>query len=142
MNKFHAAINSLIRINKDIRKGRADIKEELPIEQWAENFCTVHCNIGRMVGKSEYIKSRAKSGDLVVVYNKDIREFIVSPNGIDCDVVTAAFLDNNKDSYLRAKIYKNIFVDEPELVFSKIKKKKFYKKLASNLNQTFIFLGA
>ncbi|MRR51673.1 MAG: hypothetical protein EG825_12295 [Rhodocyclaceae bacterium] len=135
MDKFHAIVDALIALNMDARN-RFSTCCDFSREEWAKTFCTVTCNIGRMTGNSEFIKRRARPGDMVVVIDGNVRDHLF--NGINCEVATARQI-NKGDVWPR---FKTIYVDEPAYVFRILDLKRFYSLLADgSQEQTFVMLG-
>lgn len=139
-DKFHNIIDSLIDLNKEHRKEIFDgLQETLSPAHYAAEFCTVTCDAGRRMGKSEYIKRRATPDCLVVAYNKDMAKAIFGKT--EYDVLSARQIINGATRGKRA--YKVIFVDDAQEVFRAINRQDFYRELAhSNVEQIFVLLGA
>lgn len=141
-DKFVATIDNLLILNKEFRQVINPATRQIasPAE-YAFEFCTVACDVGRRIGKSHYIQQHADDTSLVVVATERHR-LLVEARGFDVLTAEQVEADDFDDKVLGKKIYKTIFVDEPSLVFKKIDRHDFYFKLArSGEDQTFILLG-
>ena len=134
--EFARCLDSLIALNIKHRKSLPDLSKELSIIAYAQELCTVRCDIGRRTGKTRYIKERADKNSLVVVANRAVLETCF--RDVNFEVKTAFQLERRSMGF-EAK--KNIYVDEPKLVFHDIDELTFYKSFARNSDQTFILLG-
>jgi len=136
--KYYLALDTLIELNIENQKEKARMKLELSSALWAETVCTVRCNIGRCTGATSYIMERAKPGDLIVTHanwmSNNFRKFI-NPQ---CDISSAEELEKNSIF----KHYNTVWVDDPDLVFARIKPQKFYELLADSEGQVFVLLGS
>jgi len=134
--KFCCAVDLLVEANEQFRERFRDQKwyDAFGPVTYAAERATVQVNPNRQAGKTEYIKSRAKAGDLIVVH---AREFIHSY--VDCGTEAEVRMV----SELRAdeSRYNKIYIDEPWLVFQNVSRGKFYSSLCKDADQTFIFLG-
>ena len=129
---FYDVIKILILLNK---KRRVLIDKNLfSFSAYAQEYCTVKCDIGRQIGKSTYIKTYADHKSLVVVWSKRMKQNFSNRN---FDVVCSHDLVAGK----KFPEYKTIYVDEPRFVFNNISISKFYDLLSKSYNQTYIWLG-
>lgn len=133
--QFHSLLDDLIVLNLLNRSRVVGCKEILSPTSWAREFCTISCDIGRRTGKSEYIKTRANKGDLLVVATPQVRH-CVFPTML-CTIATPELVKN-----LQQTKFNTIFVDEPSLVFRLLERETLYKYLAHDGEQTFIMLGS
>lgn len=133
---FHATLDTLLRLNREHRDEAKAWATHLPALDWAEDFCTVTCDIGRRTGKTEWIKRTATEEDLIVVpdlyvaqqwYKGQTRATVVSARTLDREV--------------RGRKFKTVFVDEPRFVFEVIRRDEFYSLLAVDPDMTFVLLG-
>lgn len=134
-DQYHKAIDELISLNLANRTKLAEYIPMMSPAEWALEFCTVRCDIGRRTGKSEYIKARAKDGDLIIVQNFKTKLHLFSK--VPCDVETPKTLRGNK-----LKRFGTVFVDEPSLVFRVMSPNDLFTLLAHDSEQTFVMLGA
>jgi hypothetical protein len=132
-DEFHSAITQLIALNKRFRP--IEQRLNLSVSNWAEEFCTIKCDIGRQSGKSSYINNVAEEGDLIVVMNQHLKNQLANTK---CEIMTASGISR---SHINGKVYNTIFVDEPGFVFGLVERTKFYDYLAHNGEQTFVMLG-
>lgn len=129
--RFFGAVDELVAINREMRKERAATGWDVDIEVWVQEFCVVSCDVGRGSGKSEYIRRRAKEGDLVVTFGE--REF----RDVPFQVLTGVQVYR-----VDGQRFNTIFVDEPGLVFREITRETLFGLLTHDREQTFIMLGA
>lgn len=87
--------------------------------QAAADFKTVRLSVGRQVGKTSYITSRATDGDLIIVPNQAMSDYIIrhhNPRGTlalshdFAPVGNSAFCRN-----IRGRSFQNIYVDEASM---------------------------
>ena len=134
--KFHDALDTLIALNHEARAEHAQVLDMYSPPQWAKEFCVVACDIGRRTGKSEYIRRRAKAGDLVVTMNLAARTAMF--RDVKCEVLTAQQLERET----KARKFNTIFVDEPAVILDAAGRDKFFGLFVLNGEQTFVMLGA
>ncbi len=136
-NRFHAAIDNLVALNKELRKClNPEIKEELSPVEYAIEFCTVTCNIGRRIGKSEYIRRRANelTHSLIIVPTENM--------ALDYDALKVLTADQVIEGAAVTERYDVVFIDEFSFVFYNGRQNKIYSKLAfKGRDTTFILLG-
>jgi len=147
---FAEDVDRIIELNKLFRKQFTKHVDSMGTISFAYEFCTVQVNAGRQTGKTSYIASRARPGDLVVVANtamkKHFRDYYALQDGIE--VFTADDVDKMDSPITRAlRInqtvnFKNVYVDEPKLVFAGVMQHVFYKNLTNEDDETtFVMLG-
>ena len=76
MESFYKTVDLAIETN---RLNRELYQREMYLvspAKYAIDFCTVHVNCGRRVGKSEYIKDHLNYGDVIIAPNLDMREYL------------------------------------------------------------------
>lgn len=136
---YNDLIESLIETNKQFRKHLQDeSKYSVSPLFYALEFCTIAVDIGRGVGKTTFIKNHAKRGDLVVTYNFNTKRIHYGMH-TEYDVIAPFELEK-----MKGKRYKNIYIDEPALVFEGDYEKKldFYRFIIYDYDeQTFVLLG-
>lgn len=136
-NRFHAAIDNLVALNKELREGMdPEIKEMLSPVEYAIEFCTVTCNIGRQIGKSEYIRRRARqlTHPLIVVPTNNMAH--------DYDALKVLTADQVINGEAGTERYSVVFIDEFSFVFFGERQYKIYSKLAlKGREMTFVLLG-
>jgi hypothetical protein len=105
----------------------------------AINFCTVNCNAGRGVGKTEYIINNAGPDDLILVSQDRFKSKIKERNNF-ATVLSVCDLQNHRVPLTR---FVNFYIDEPHMIFrNKQMLYEFYCQSASEeREQTWIFLG-
>jgi len=57
----------LLAMNKINQERLADIKKGMPLTSWLDEIATIHLNLGRRTGKTEYISNNASDKDLVIL---------------------------------------------------------------------------
>ena len=130
---FYPVIKILLILNKKNRQRFP--KNIYRVEDYALEFCTVKCDIGRQTGKSEYIKTHADASSVVIVMNNRMKQNFSIPNR-KFELRSPSDLLNNPQ-----KEFKTIYIDEPTYVFKKISVSKLYSLLSKNYDQTYIWLG-
>lgn len=136
---YNDLIEGLIETNKQHRKHmQQEDKYYFSPLHYALEFCTVTCDIGGGVGKTTFIKTHAKHGDLVMVANDVLKRTLYGRN-TEFDIVSS-FDELDK---VRGRKYKTIFIDDPISVF---KEKEWlietYQAFIDPYgNQTFVLLG-
>ena len=131
---FPDAIRILIALNKKNRK-RFN-KNLYSVGDYALEYCTIKCDIGRQTGKSEYIKRHADALSVVVVMNARVKQNFLIKNR-KFSLRSPSDLLNNPHQ----KEYETIYIDEPSFVFKNISISKLYHLLSKSYNQTYIWLG-
>lgn len=131
-NKYHKLLDDMVKLNIANRESIVDLLSLAPPAIIAREHCTIRSNIGRRTGKSEYIRTRAKRGDLIIVSNTRIKKLLFSK-------MRGTVAVANEVNALR--YFKTIFIDEPSLVFNSLPQTRMFKMLAHDSNQTFIMLG-
>jgi hypothetical protein len=136
----------LNKINRVLISG--DIKLSMGPDLFNLEFCTVHVNAGRRIGKTEYIINKATSDSLIVVCNEMMRHNVMERMrqlNKRCDIMTAGSFDqlmNPRGYKIPQPLYKTIYIDEPRLVFRNIPETNLYQ-LTTNpeIDQTYVLLG-
>ena len=134
-SKVEKTLLEVIALNKENRD-RLNEWEHYSPTNYLKEFCTVHLDIGRQVGKTTFITKHANENDAVVTFlnwrnDKGIKVFSSSED--------IARLRSKKEHS-----YKNIFIDEPDFVFRRVAEySEILEAFASKdyKNQTFILLG-
>jgi hypothetical protein len=128
----------LIELNKENRSNFEREALSIPLLDFVMEFGTVKLDIGRAVGKTQFIKNHATSNDLILTFGqKQAFEFAKE---------TKAFVFSNINDLFEklkgnSKIFETIYIDEPYLVFRNIDMCLVLSKLISNTNQTIVILG-
>lgn len=141
---FNEIVQQAIAANVELRASRPEFQHRFyHPEHYAKECCTVHINIGRGVGKTEYIIKHARPWDAVVVHNETMRREMMR-RSIQCEVFTAGELERESLGAIRSLRYnkppRTVYVDEPRgcgcraLDFA-------YRLFAGHPDQTFLFLG-
>ncbi len=141
---FENLLLGLIKINKNQREKFKSNKLNYSAIEYAKEFCTIRLNIGRGVGKTNFINKYAEKGDLIITYNS--KNSFLKKNyelNLGSDVIG---LCGEKDMChkLSKKNYINIFVEEPSIISSSYPDfiEDLYTFLVDpNIEQTFIILG-
>lgn len=64
---YFELVKDLIYFNYKHREFHEELRKNLSPRAWLYEFCTIRLNVGRRVGKTEFIKSNARPGDIVIV---------------------------------------------------------------------------
>lgn len=157
-DKFHNQIDTLIQLHNDYRDALPDsIEKSLSASEFAIEFGTVKCDIGRRIGKSEYVKRRANTKTLMGYARKwlkprksraNTKTLVVVPNQdmakkyfrLGIDVLTVQQVANG--ATINRKAYETIFIEEPTFVFQIVPAVEVYQHLAKpGVRQVFVQLG-
>jgi len=128
----------LIELNKENRSKFEREALSFPLLGFIMEFGTVKLDIGRAVGKTQFIKNHATSNDLILTFGqqqafefaKETKAFVFS----DFDIMFEKLKGNSK-------VFETIYIDEPHLTFRNIDMRLMLSKLISNINQTIVILG-
>lgn len=134
---FHSAIDAMVMANQYFRLARANVQSFYSPVEWATQHATVRSDIGRQTGKSEYIRRRAKPGDLVIAFSLEIRA--AKFERMPCTVITAKELAGWS---IAPERFQTIYVDEAALVFGTASAAHMYLALAQGYDQPFVLLGS
>lgn len=95
MWKYDKLLTSLIEMNKTNRNEQNE--KMLSKFLYCKDFCTIQLDIGRGVGKTEYIFRHAKKNDLVILSNRHGFEYFRNSASIDKPV----FIVNRRENPYR-----------------------------------------
>jgi hypothetical protein len=143
--QFGVLMDQLVQLNIKQRENYSGLADGFSHLDWARDWCTIHCDMGRRSGKTSWVKHTAKKGDLIVTPIWDLAERQY-PDWLDNrkgnkdhpTVTTARCLKTDS----KGKEFNTIFVEEPYLVFHDMSVEEFYQLLATRKDQTFIMLGS
>lgn len=147
-DKFFNIVDMLVRLNEDQQLEMEEYRNGLHPMQWALDMATVSLSAGRRIGKTSYIKQRARCADLVVIHNDMMKKEYQGSRAV---VRTASEMNRNgMDAYRgrRESVgYNKVYVDEPSLVFNTLDKMNFYSLFVGNhcpyaCANMFIMLGS
>ncbi len=128
----------LIELNKENRSKFEREALSIPLLDFVMEFGTVKLDIGRAVGKTQFIKNHATSNDLILTFGqKQAFEFAKETRA-------SVFSDFNVlFEKLRGstKSFETIYIDEPHLTFRNESMNLVLLKLINNINQTIVILG-
>lgn len=139
MNEFGYLIDALVSLNIRNRglvpKGRLT-----PLQQLFDHE-TVHVNIGRATGKTEYILSHIKECDLLVAPNQYSAKMYNEKLGFN-DNIKIVYRNEDLDFSDTGK-FKTMYIDEPRLCFRNIRKEVLYDYFYNNSveGQLILMLG-
>lgn len=139
VDKFHELVDSLIALQLEHRAlFQEQAERALSSVQYALEFCTVKCDIGRSSGKTRYIKLRATERDVVVVATLERGH---AHKGATYAVYSVGQI---KNSALRGKKpYETIFIEDPTFIFRVMEPENLYGAFVRRgTQQTFVQLGA
>ena len=138
MKEFHKTIKTLIELNRKHRMYYPTDRNILPFSHYAKEYATVRCDIGRITGKTEFIKLNARFHDLILVGKERYKR---GYRGTSAEVMTIDELIRNREG--RRYNFNIIYIDEPMMVFvnKSFYEYEMYEILANSYEHTFIFLG-
>lgn len=114
-NNFDKAVKMLIKQNQENRKNfHSKIYDFNFPSMFISELCTVHVNIGRATGKTQFIKNNATKDDLVIAYSRNVYEDC-SKHNYHILFAQGSNISHFTDA-IRGLRIKNIYIDEPELV--------------------------
>lgn len=67
--KFQILLDTAIEISQENQKNYPDLRKNFCPIQWNMEFCTIAVDFGRRLGKSSYIRKRARSTDIIIATN-------------------------------------------------------------------------
>jgi len=146
-NEARAAFDAMVALNKAMRQ-REFVKHEAHSSpcRFVYMFGSIHFDIGRGTGKTEWILSRVKPGDLIVTVNRDIqktmrRELMRDGLGESVHVISIHDLHHRGFHGLKFNV---AYIDEPAAMMEKtgMTKYELVSRLVSGYDQTLIFTGA
>lgn len=116
INSLESTIDCLIELNKENRSLHSMSKNQISSVSWLYEFCRVSVDIGRGIGKTHYILSKATKDDLIVVGNthslEQYKKQLAKATIIIPTRNTMAFIGNKHNPFY------SVYVDEPLMVFS------------------------
>ncbi len=147
---FAHLVDGLIALNEYHRDVLPmGVRETMSPAHYASEFCTIAVDVGRRIGKTQYIKDHANAESLIVVANQAQRDDLdraFSKNNVHPTIVTASMLDHNEfRSRKNYNSFAKIYVDEPKLVYRYIHHDDLYLACTHKqqpYSQTFILLGS
>ena len=109
--EFALLVDQLVSLNRRHRASKPDLRETMHPMQYAMEMCTVAVTVGRAIGSSTYIKSRADDGpSLVVVPNERVRD-----HGYRGRAVYT--IDQVLRGHTRGLRFDTVYIDEPAMCF-------------------------
>lgn len=153
---FFKLVDDAVALNLENQLRFENNKKFISGGQWLSDFGTVNLNVGRQVGKTNYIATRMTTSDLVIVpYERDVKNyyhkaadlqdklFFNSENVYSARIMFDRF---NMSGYWRGRrdLHENwnkVYVDEPNMVFAQRDSfYEFYDWFGKRCNQV-IMLG-
>lgn len=122
MDEFGNLVDMLVSLN--IRNRGLIPKNRLaPLERLIYHE-TVHVNIGRYTGKTNYILTHAKDGDIIVTYSQPSAKDLLKKLGTNNHIKV---IYRSEDlNYYENKKYKTMYIDEPRLCFRNVRLESLY----------------
>jgi hypothetical protein len=141
ISDFEILVTLAIKANKENRKMAPWGKEYNSASQWLEDFCTIHIDTGRGVGKTQYIVNNLTDKDIVFVFSKNMKKMMEERLG--CKKKNIFIVDdfiNHRVSI--TDIPENIYIDEPFLCLRDVNLNEILRYFANpSIKQTIIMLG-
>ena len=137
---FFKMMDDLIAYHKKRRLDlAAHVVNSMSPVQYAMEFCTVRCDIGRRTGKTEYVKHRADEYSLVIVHREQCTKGY--PDNVIVKNINE-LVGHNGVFFGKIKP-RTIYIEEPQMVFRTIPQHELYYRLVDeHYDQTFVLLGA
>jgi hypothetical protein len=128
----------LIELNKENRKRFEREFLSVPLLDFVFEFGTVRVDIGRAVGKTQFIKDHATNNDLILTFGH--QQASIFEKG------TKSLVFSNIDEMFEklrgtSKVFETIYIDEPRLTFRNNDMRLVLSKLIYNNEQTIVVLG-
>jgi len=136
---FQQVLKMLIALNKEHRETFKEYQSFYPPAEFVMEFGTISLDIGRGVGKLEFIKDNAKPSDLVLVHSlEELRHWEHYHH-----MVKTMCLKIMNVKYITSygQRFNTIWVDEPKLVFKSVSRYDVMKRLIRDYGQTVVLLG-
>jgi len=111
MSNFDRLMSVAIDLNKANRNEQ--LRQLMPAPRYAYEYCTVQLDVGRGVGKSEYINFHADDNDLILVHHRDAVQWF-KLNGHEHVMTWEEFKWGTVGKDLRGR-FETVWVDEPVL---------------------------
>jgi len=142
--EFDTLVDYMIALNKTQRAKIGPVDIMLGLAGYHMDFSTVHCNLGRRVGKTTYIVNRAGPKDLIILPTESMLRFY--KDNTTSNIMTASAVARIPETFRGLRIpyllnFYNIYVDEPALCSKYLTKSDLYRNLSRSQDQTFILLG-
>lgn len=144
-NSFFRVIDELVALNLSFRSLLPEgTRESMTASQFAYDFCTVHVNIGRGTGKTEYMKRTLFEGVVVVVHDNRTRMRLLK----ETKGANGAYIVNGgnanpvafgADLSIRRPTF--IIIDEPHLISDEVIETIYNIVARRDMEQVFILLG-
>lgn len=144
-NSFFRVIDELVALNLSFRSLLPEgTRESMTASQFAYDFCTVHVNIGRGTGKTEYMKRTLSEGVVVVVHDNQTRMRLLK----ETKGANGAYIVNGgnanpvafgADLSIRRPTF--IIIDEPHLISDEVIGTIYNIVARRDMEQVFILLG-
>jgi hypothetical protein len=138
-SSFFDMVDNMIKLN---RQHRMNLPMNVPTSispvQFAMEFCTVKCDIGRRTGKTGYVKYKADENSFIIVPEHQLVRSYPKNLIVKCvrDIIHFPNIFHGKKA-------QTIYIDEPQMVFRSIPQPDLYYRLVDEMyDQTFILLGA
>jgi hypothetical protein len=136
---FFNILDNIVKLNKINRKSKKWIKNEIGLYSYFREYCTIKLDIGRQIGKTQWIKRRYKKEDIIVVSKEELKKKYIYDGFNRKNIVTAYKI---KHGSCRGKKCNDIYVDDCSYMINKIiNLNDLYIELGNNIDQTFILLG-
>lgn len=146
---FASIVDDLIELNRSIRSHSDHNSSAMNSMQYLYEFGKVRVDCCRGAGKTEYIISRAKEKDAIVILNDTLRRRI-SNRIADGVFLTTVSESNHQLYYQKIKRYNvhtdsndfmnNIYIDDASHL-TKDELNNIFSLFAIDVSQTFILLG-
>lgn len=146
--KFVSLLDGLVALNKANRKkfverNYSNIDYMVGKMFYFKEFCTIKLDIGRQVGKTEYIIRNFKNNHLIIVDNNLTKRYILRRIGKELDefqkVITIDDLKNI--TFGNRYNFNTIWVNDASYIMNSRNTDFLYAIYGNNKDQTFIFLG-
>jgi hypothetical protein len=110
-----------IKVNQSNRE-RAERNHDLcsPLI-WLQEYCTVKVDVGRGVGKTDFIVGNLTDKDVVLVFNRNMKNIIQNRLNDGKEMRNVIDVKTFSPYNMGLKSPEYIFIDEPSLVFNNVR---------------------
>lgn len=143
-DRFHILIDYAITLNKEHRTNQK-INKVMKLPDYALEYCTVKIDVGRNIGKTEYIKRHADNKSCIIVPRAAMKKLYVPSRrktyGFTLYSAVEVFTLIEQGLLRGTSSFEKIYIEEPSFIWQVVKLSDFYREFTKTVNQTFIWLG-
>ncbi len=131
-----------LRVNQENRKLYEWNRQIYGALLWLQEYCTIRVDVGRGVGKTEFIVVNLTDKDVVLVFNQNMKKLIQNRISSGRDMKNVINVQTFSPYNMNMNAPEYIFVDEPSLVFNNIRYEDIMRFFVDEKKyQTVVMLG-